>query len=105
MKLESLMLLYTCGAVAVTAFAPLSLGIRVRTAIFMTERNNHDTLLLDRRNLIQNAIMLASGVSFSSPAMAEVVGGIGTDPAHPIVVIGAGGKVRKVLPFSSCRDI
>jgi hypothetical protein len=111
LQLFLLLLLFTCGAVTVTAFqfatalehAPFSLfflgihfRVRTRTAIFMTERNNHDTSfsLLDRRNLIQNSIVLASGLSFSSPAVSEVRG-IGTDPAHPIVVIGAGGRVRK----------
>jgi hypothetical protein len=78
-----------CGAV--TAFAPLWLGIRARIATGLAERNNHDTTLLDRRNLIQGTILVASGILL--PALAEVQA-IGVDPAHPIVVIGAGGKVR-----------
>lgn len=93
MKLPSplLLLLLLSARGAVTALAPLWLGVRAWTATGLTERNNHDTTLLDRRNLIQGAILAASGILL--PALAEVKG-IGMDPAHPIVVIGAGGKVR-----------
>ena len=93
MKLASLLillllLLSVCGAV--TALAPLWLGIPAKTVTGLTERNNHNTIFLDRRTLIRGVMLVTSGIML--PAVAKV-GGIGTDPAHPIVVIGAGGKV------------
>ena len=99
-----LLMLSTCGAVT-TAFSPSPLDKRRQgvTTVVM-ERNEKDVGVMNRRQLFQNAAIVISTNSFLSllPVLAEV-DNIGKDPAHPIVVIGAGGKVRKHQ--ISCRNL
>lgn len=95
MRVAYLLLLSAYGSV--TAFAPLSLGTRPGTTVSVTEGNEHDATLIDRRDLFKNAAIVASEVALLMPTAAQgEVGGIGSDPGHPIVVIGAGGKTGKL---------
>jgi hypothetical protein len=66
--------------------------------------NKEGAAIVDRRHLFQNAGIIVSGVSFLSPrkVMAEV-DNMGRDPEHPIVVVGAGGKVRLLSVCTAAR--
>ena len=61
--------------------------------------NEKPTTLIQRRDLISKSAAVVAvtllGNTLGSPryALAQEVSGIGTDPDHPVVIIGAGGKV------------
>lgn len=62
--------------------------------------------VVDRRGAIKAAALSVSALGFSSifPSLSYAddipAPGIGTDPAHPIVIIGAGGKVCRIPKYT-----
>uniref|UniRef100_A0A7S1DCB9 NAD(P)-binding domain-containing protein n=1 Tax=Cyclophora tenuis TaxID=216820 RepID=A0A7S1DCB9_CYCTE len=98
----------SCWALTSTAFA-FSPTIIARTwtkaaskvSLSMKEENNDDlsSFSLDRRQMLGqtlSASVALGGMSFLPMQAIAEGGGIGTNPEHPIVVIGAGGKCGKL---------
>jgi hypothetical protein len=82
------------------AFAPCPSGLwkqqkAASLALHASQPSEDETVSFsDRRNLFQKAAIIAAsfGASTLFPGISLAADGIGTDPAHPIAVIGAGGK-------------
>lgn len=99
MKVFTLLLV---SLTTVGAFAPSSqFGVRfVPLQLALHHSGLDDVPLHDRRDIFSKVAVTASvvGVSafFPFDAIATEGSGIGTDPNHPIVVVGAGGKCGKL---------
>jgi hypothetical protein len=106
MKVFTLLLV---SLTTVGAFAPSSqFGVRfVPLQLALHHSGLDDVPLHDRRDIFSKVAVTASvvGVSafFPFDAIATEGSGIGTDPNHPIVVVGAGGKVRQTAGYVRTR--
>ena len=98
------LLLIKLSIVSVSAFQAPVVRKRLENRLYLqqesTDSGEHQNAgTINRRSIIQNAALFVGGSliqPFMSNAEEEELASFGTDATHPIVVLGAGGKVGKL---------